>query len=69
MCERVYNFFETIATSEICPRNIAVVAHSAMLLTAFNGVMYVDDEASRLWFKTAEMRSMVVELKKVSKVD
>ena len=39
---------------------IAVAAHSAFLLTIFNAVFDVEDEAVRTWFGTGEMRTVVL---------
>ena len=43
--------------SEKC---IAVAAHSAFLLTIFNAVFDVEDDAVRTWFGTGEMRCVVL---------
>jgi len=40
--------------------HMAVAAHSAFLLAIFNAVFACDEEATRLWFGTGEMRTVLL---------
>lgn len=40
--------------------HLAVAAHSAFLLAMFNAVFECDEEATRLWFGTGEMRTVLL---------
>jgi len=40
--------------------HVAVAAHSAFLLATFNAVFICDDEETRSWFGTGEMRSVLI---------
>jgi hypothetical protein len=40
--------------------HLAVAAHSAFLLAMFNAVFECDAEATRLWFGTGEMRTVLL---------
>ena len=40
--------------------HIAVASHSAFLLSIFNAVFVCDDEATRTWFGTGEMRTVLL---------
>ena len=39
---------------------MAVAAHSAILLALFNAVFECDDDATRQWFGTGEMRTVLL---------
>lgn len=42
--------------------HLAVAAHSAFLLAIFNAVFACDEEATRTWFGTGEMRTVLLHL-------
>uniref|UniRef100_A0A7S1THA7 Phosphoglycerate mutase family protein n=1 Tax=Compsopogon caeruleus TaxID=31354 RepID=A0A7S1THA7_9RHOD len=58
MADRAYPIFECL--KERAETEIAVVSHASLLLTIFNSVMDVEEEALRSIFRTAEVRSVVV---------
>ena len=41
-------------------KHVAVAAHSALLLSMFNAVLDCEEEATRSWFGTGEMRSVLL---------
>ena len=41
-------------------RHVAVAAHSGWLLAMFNGAIADADEATRSWFATGEMRTLLL---------
>ena len=40
--------------------HVAIAAHSAILLAVFNAALEVDEESTRSWFGTGEMRSVIL---------
>ena len=56
--ERTGKFAEALFTRT--EKQIVVAAHSAFLLAIFNAVFVCDQEDTRLWFGTGEMRTVLL---------